>query len=763
MKKNIQFLSIGFATVFAFTACSDQFLQDKKNYDNVNTDIYNYYSGCQGRVDDVYGWCLPTTSDMTWKYPSMGNQDDAGKSTEEYTSFSKFVDPQLELTSMSSKDNNVPDYFMGTQTNIQEAVYGRIRNINDAMQGIRGGTLSDEEKDVLLGQLYFFRAWCYLNIVKWYGGVPILEGTPAPEEGVYFPRQSAKVCFDYIINSLDTAATKLKGKIWTGSDYGRVTSGTALALKGRALALWCSPLFNRTNDQSRWKAAYDVMKNDLSTINSCGYGLYQTSSNINGSDFANQFLVAGTNPEAVFFTLYNKVASDDGLDNQKNNSWEKAIRPKNTGGSGKHPSKMIVKMFPMKDGKIPAGTGTYSNLETSQYIYDETAPFMNRDPRFYRTFAFPGFRWAYSGDPTLRDGHNPSYDQGKNYVLWSYVWYTDMDSQGNPESGDKYASDNLSSGGIYIRKKSDDFDLNNSPLYDYAPTAEKGAGPFFSGATLIELRYAEVLLNLAEVACGAGDMAYAVELLQKIRARAGYTAQNNYGLQANLVSNQAACMSAILYERQIEFAYEGKRFDDMRRWMLFDGGVGKAEGAPSTWTLTGWGGNTCTWLGFTPFNGQRRESIEFRTKVISGKQWNDDPILKSELEKAAQAYTTEYNAAHPEATGRQKMTVTKAKQLMVVYEQAMAVRNVTVDVNSSDLDAELQAMKDWYQANLVTTEKKGDARQQEQDLYITFLPKYYFLGFSSGASMANKALPQTIGWQDYNKAGVNGTFDPLAE
>jgi hypothetical protein len=64
MKKNIQFLSIGFATVFAFTACSDQFLQDKKNYDNVNTDIYNYYSGCQGRVDDVYGWCLPTTNDM---------------------------------------------------------------------------------------------------------------------------------------------------------------------------------------------------------------------------------------------------------------------------------------------------------------------------------------------------------------------------------------------------------------------------------------------------------------------------------------------------------------------------------------------------------------------------------------------------------------------------------------------------------------------------------------------------------------------------
>ena len=769
MKKTIKYLSIGFTSVMAFAACSDQFLQDKKNSDNVNTDIYNYYSGCQGRVDDVYGWCLPTVSEQTWKYPSMGSNDIAARSTEEYTNFSDFVEPQKELSSMSSKENNVPDYFMGTQNNIQEAVYGRIRNINDAMQGIEGGTLSQAEKNLLLGQLHFFRAWCYFNIVKWYGGVPIVEGTPAPEEGIFFPRQSAKACFDYIINDLNTAAEMLKGKIWSGSDYGRVTSGTALALKGRVLTWWCSPLFNRKGDAIRYQQAFETMKKDLTEIDACGYGLYKSGADVNGSDFANQFLVAGNNPEAVFFTLYNKVASDDGLDNQKNNSWERAIRPSNTGGGGKNPSKMIVKMFPMKDGKIPAGTGTYNLLTASQYTYDEDAPFMNRDPRFYRTFAFPGFRWAYSGDPTQRDGHNPSYDQGKNYILWSYVWYTDMDSQGNPESGDKYASDNLgSSGGIYVRKKSDDFDINLSPLYAYSPTATKGAGPFFSGATLIELRYAEVLLNLAEVACGAGDMNYAVERLKDIRKRVGYT--GDCGLQGDLTGNQAACMSAILYERQIEFAYEGKRFDDMRRWMLFDGGELKDnEGnsianIPDTWKLSGlWGTNTCNWLGFAKFNGQRRERIEFRTKVISGKQWNDDPILKDALDAAAQTYTDEYNAAHPEATGRDKMTVKKARQLMVCYEKAMETRDVTVDLRSTDLDTELQNMKTWYSNNLVTTEKKGDARQQEQDLYIDFRPKYYFLGFSSGTSMANKALPQTIGWQDYNKAGAMGTFDPLAE
>lgn len=46
---------------------------------------------------------------------------------------------------------------------------------------------------------------------------------------------------------------------------------------------------------------------------------------------------------------------------------------------------------------------------------------------------------------------------------------------------------------------------------------------------------------------------------------------------------------------------------------------------------------------------------------------------------------------------------------------------------------------------------------------MNFRPKYYFLGFTSATSNANKALPQTIGWGDYNNGGANGTFDPLAE
>ncbi len=758
MKHTIKYISFSCVALMSFSACSDKFLEDKKNYDNVTDEVYNYFEGAQSRVDDVYSWCLPTIGDLAWNNPSMGSNDLAGCSTEEYYGFSKFVDEEIELSSISSDTKiSVPDFFMNQSNNIQASVYGRIRNINDCIQGIENSTLTEEQKNVLLGQCYFFRGWCYYNLVKWYGGVPIVEGTPAPEEGTYFERKSAKVCFDYILTDLRKSAELLKGQSMTGSDYGRITSGTALALKGRVLTLWCSPMFNRKDDAARWQAAYEEMKTDMAEINQ-SYGLYSTATNVNGSDFAGQFLVAGQNPEAVFFTLYNKIASDDGLDNQKNNSWERGIRPSNTGGGGKRPSKMIVDLFPMADGKVPANITTYSKLPHSTSSPDEQAPFINRDPRFNRTFAFPGFRWAYSGDPTQRDGHNPSYNQGRDYVVWSYVWYTSKTDEGDP-SGTSYASDNISSGGVYVRKKSDDLDVNSSPLYDYAPKATKGAGPFFSGASLIELRYAEVLLNMAEVACGAkhsgtgeGEAQY---YLNKVRLRAGVPEWN--------LSGEDVVMSAILYERLVEFAYEGKRFDDLRRWMLYDGGTELANNAPDTWKLAGrWASGTDQWLGITKLNEQRRERLDIRVANkygVGGTLWNDDPVLASALKTAATTYANEWNAAHPDA--KKPMTVKKASQVMSVYEEAAAAsRPISADIRDNTTLADLQT---WYAANLTIDEKKGDPRDAAQnDESITFRPKYYFLGLSSGAQNSNKHVTQTIGWDDYLNGGF-GTFDPLAE
>ena len=212
MKTTIKLFSLGLVSALAFSSCSDSFLEEKKNYDNVNKDVYNYYEGCDGRVNDIYSWCLPTTNDLTWKYPSMGNADEAGKSTEEYSGLSSFVDPQVELSSTSTT-NSVPDFFMGDQSNIQASVYGRIRNVNDVIQGISGSTLSEEQKNELLGQVYFFRAWCYYNLFKWYGGVPLVKETQDPVESSVTPRATSKETYEFILDDLNKAAELKYGKL----------------------------------------------------------------------------------------------------------------------------------------------------------------------------------------------------------------------------------------------------------------------------------------------------------------------------------------------------------------------------------------------------------------------------------------------------------------------------------------------------------------------------------------------------------------------
>lgn len=736
-------ITCGVALMAAATlmSCSDQFLQDKKNYDSANSELYNDYSGALGRVADIYMWSLPDAiAEPSWKYNSTGLADLQSKSTEEYSGFGAFVDPDAEMTYQSG-NNPVPDYFQGGTGNIQTMVWGRIRNINDVIRGVEGSTLSQGDKNKLLGQVLFFRAWCYYNMVKWYGGVPIINEVQEIVESSVVPRSSTKDCIDFICDDLTRSAEMLAPFTtnggWTSNDFGRVTSGTALALKGRARLLYASPQFNRKNDKARWEQAYEDINKSISVLNACGYGLQnENTPGANASGWASMFSQVDGNKEAVFVTLYNTNVSASQADFSKNNTWENGIRPSNAaGGGGKTPSAMIVDMFPMADGKKPSTCTTYSTLETSSFTYNQELPFMNRDPRFYRTFAFPGVRWAFKGDPRNEKSRNPY--NGTDYALWNYVWYSSADDKTNPESSNVYGPDNLLSNvkGFYIRKRTDDLDVNSSTRYVF----DISNGFRYSASPYMEIRYAEILLNYAEAACGAGHLDVAVDQLQKIRARVGYTSENNYGLPTNIVTDERACMAAILYERQIELAYEGKRFDDLRRWMLFDGGTEKVEGAPDSWTLTGWGGNTCTYLGFTPLNNQRRDNLEFRVQDkysngLGGKSW--------ELGENASNPDPLFNA----------MGEDKYKNRPVV--------DLRVAVSTQQ-----DALKTFYETYLVRKKKKGDAyiTGTQGEKLMKFFPKYYFIGLYQGAQSNNGTLKQNIGWGDYMNGGANGTFDPLAE
>ncbi len=104
----------------------------------------------------------------------------------------------------------------------------------------------------------------YYRLVNTFGGVPIIKEAQNPtlgsgtvqESPLNVPRSSTADCITFICDDLDAAANMLPS-VWSNaaSNYGRVTRGAAMALKGRLLLAYASPLFNRANDVARWDAA----------------------------------------------------------------------------------------------------------------------------------------------------------------------------------------------------------------------------------------------------------------------------------------------------------------------------------------------------------------------------------------------------------------------------------------------------------------------------------------------------------------------------
>ncbi len=728
------------ASVLMFS-CSDDFLKNEKLYGKYSEqNVYTNYETAQNRIDNLYWQLLPGTKEgdnMYAQIVSVGDDDEQAKSTEEYGGISKFEDNTKLLDYLAL--NGLEDHFYVEFK--ENSPYGQIRNVNDAIAGIEASeSFSQAEKNELLGQAYFLRAWRYYTMVRWYGGIPIIAEVQnavignGKGQSLIVPRSTTKECIDFICSDLDKAMHMLPIK-WNqaSKNWGRVTAGTAAALKGKVLLLFASPLFNRSDNMERWEAAYQANKNALDTLALGGYGLaYENNpgtENTSGANWAKIFLNPqgsdGNVNEAVFVTLYNNLQQQEDK-SDKNNGWENSIRPKTAAGAGgKAATSEIVDLFPMSDGKRPG---------QSAYEYDANLFFKNRDPRFYRTFAFPGVKWAYDGntrdlltDDKTTVWHYPNIDivdgfpyNGTDFVLWSYTWYDDLANTSNPaKSGwaaDALGSKNFS---VYVRKRSDDLQINANPLYKYT---NEGENPSFrhSGAPYMYMRYAEVLLNYAEAAAATNRLEEAFNALKRIRSRV-YDPSSNPNIDANYgltIGDRAHMLAEVLYERQIELAYEGKRFDDMRRWMLFDGGVGQETLSPN-WKLTGFGGNTCAYLGVQPSNGHKNHYIEMYTNRKAAKKEDNgsDPLLTEGIQRPAPL------------------------DLM----------------NRSKCE---KALEDFYSNYLSRKDRNGDGNNSLQT--PTFQPYYYFLGLNNSAMYNNATLVQTIGWEDISHGGM-GTFDPLEE
>ena len=583
--------------------------------------------------------------------------DTRTRSTEEIGgTVTDYINPQKTLIDATQADNY---YGAALSSGITNNPYTRIRNINlllakaDAV-GVTSWTPQFVKS--AKGQMYFLRALQYFDLVRVYGGVPIVttvETASATDESIKHPRAKTSECIAQIVKDFDSAAALLPAN-WDAANWGRFTSGAALAMKSRVLLTYASPLFNSDWDNAgsdRWQKALDAGLAAETALSAAGYGLYGSSA----KDWAEMWYTdAAVKKEGIMIRMLSNSTASSGVEN---NGWERSIRvTKQTGSGGISAPKEMIDLFPLADGSRPVIGNNYN----------DTFFFMNRDPRFYRTFAFSGMKW-----PTK---------EATTDVVWLYRWvYT-----GNKTA---YSDGNTVSSPAVVRKMTN-------------PTgASTVAGLAFSGTDIMEYRYAELLLNIAECYAAKGDIANCIKYLSMIRKRVGIPSANNYGI--GTLSSKYAAIEAVLYERRVELAYEGKRFCDLQRWMLYSDDASLND-------------NTNAQLGITPLNGTAR----------TGRYW--------------QYKNTAPNSNDPLVSAR---------------------GTISIDPDASDFSTQLNALKTFFQNNLKVsaTDQPMDKDGSGQPSLINFRSNYYLSGLNSTALSTDPWLLQTKGWNDYN--GAPGTFD----
>lgn len=467
------------------------------------------------------------TPDAVWKDPKMINaflNDIYGNMMPGWPITANNTDEGMNGTTEMSQ------YVRGEATVMNSGVgldYKNIDKINFFLDNLEATTaLTEDEKKPLIGQALFWRAWAYWDKVFQVGGVPLILKTQDVSDinSLILPRNSTSECVTQILADLEEAIACLPDT-WENEDYGRIDKGCAMAFKGRVLLQYASPLFNPNNDQKRWQDAYEANKAAVDFLQSVGKGLYE-------GNFADIWYDE-QNKEVIMVNQY--YYPDHALD-QKN------IRPLTLTKDMADQNQAIFPLFMA----FPKLDGTPLELDLDRLAIDEVYNkqfvdefYTNRDPRFHATIFCPGTE--YPCDNILVNGMkywNGWKMQDDNYVTLITDAYGGSCNYGS---------------NFYQRKGLDD--LTTTEVYN--------------GETdWIEIRFAEVLMNYGECANEIGKTSEALQVLYDIRKRAGIqSTDGKYGITA---TNQTEIREAYMKERYIEFAYENKRWADLRRWKRFD-------------------------------------------------------------------------------------------------------------------------------------------------------------------------------------------------
>jgi len=310
----------------------------------------------------------------------------------------------------------------------------------------------------LKGEVHFLRALCYFELLKRFGGVPLITKVYTVNDKTFTEtRATWDQTRDFILADITAAVAVLPTTYANSSDEGKATLGAALALKSRLLLYAASPTYNTANDMTRWQDAAAAAK---AVMDLGVYSLYGNSTTYN-TIFTDFF-----NSEVIFARVFSSTVQED-----RYNTLYRDLSPNGYNGySAYNVLEQMVEDFDMADGT----PFTWSSNPTAN-------PYLNRDPRFYADILFNGAPF-----------------QGRGAQFY----------EGGLDSKESALSPwNASKTGYTSRKMVDaSYNFNIEP---------------YSSCQWVAFRLGEIYLNYAEAEAELGNSAEALTYLNKIRERAG--------------------------------------------------------------------------------------------------------------------------------------------------------------------------------------------------------------------------------------------------
>ncbi|HEY9047523.1 MAG TPA: RagB/SusD family nutrient uptake outer membrane protein [Ohtaekwangia sp.] len=537
--------------LFIAGACSDDFVNTQPLSEVPEEAVWKDPGLSQAFVTDIYN--------------GLGNGGFDEQMLASLTDEAMFTHPGRGINTITEARSNPADIGWVNNTLNWPNMYARIRACNLAIQNLETPQFENTSQisaSVLKGEALFMRAYFYHQLLRYYGGVPLVDRPYTLGEADYtIARNTFAECVDFIVNDCDQAAQLLDGKAMPS---GRTSKAAALALKARILLYAASDLHdiatasanssgiaNFSNKDvlgytsgtrvERWQKAKDAAKAVIDLGGGYELSLAAPVSATQGTaNYANMSLSKNGGEKELIFARYFINAKDEG------GAWV----GRNNGPNGYHnwagntPIQNLVDDYEMMDG--------------SSFDWENTAhasaPYTDRDPRFYATILFDGAPWKpRTADAAGKDPYN-EIQTGQYQIVngsGSVVSYFGLDTrQSSIEDW------NGSRTGYYMKKF-----IDPDPAIVDQNTRQQIPWPFF--------RYTEAVLNYVEACIELGEEAEAIQWLNKIRFRAGMPAVADAG---------DALRQRYRNERRVELAYEEHRYHDARRWMIAPTTLGRKAG-----------------------------------------------------------------------------------------------------------------------------------------------------------------------------------------